>query len=410
MEIITLLALVLAILIGFKKDLNTGLVSILMAFVVGHFMLGLEGKEIVSGWPTDLFFILLGMTLLFGIAKANGTLILITKKISSLARGNTKLLPIIFFVLTGVIAGIGPGNIAAVALMSPIAMELTDSEDIPEILMATMIISGSLAGALSPLAPTGIIAINLAMEQGLEVTKSIFLSCISTSIIMGVLFYFAFGGHKLKKKNVIIRNIQNLNKEQKITSLIILLVIIGILVFKIDIGLIAFSGAVVLLLLGVVDEKDAIDEVPWGTLILVSGVAVLVNVVGIGGGIDFLSGFLARIMGEKTATSIMAITAGLMSAVSSASGVVLPTLIPTIPKISMEIGGTMNEIALVSAIVVGAHTVTFSPLSTLGAIALSSSTEKTDKQKFFGQLLAVGLLSVLLAGILGLLGLYNIWS
>lgn len=410
MEIITLLALVLAILIGFKKDLNTGLVSILMAFVVGHFMLGLEGKEIVSGWPTDLFFILLGMTLLFGIAKANGTLILITKKISSLARGNTKLLPIIFFVLTGVIAGIGPGNIAAVALMSPIAMELTDSEDIPEILMATMIISGSLAGALSPLAPTGIIAINLAMEQGLEVTKSIFLSCISTSIIMGVLFYFVFEGHKLKKKNVIIRNIQNLNKEQKITSLIILLVIIGILVFKIDIGLIAFSGAVVLLLLGVVDEKDAIDEVPWGTLILVSGVAVLVNVVGIGGGIDFLSGFLARIMGEKTATSIMAITAGLMSAVSSASGVVLPTLIPTIPKISMEIGGTMNEIALVSAIVVGAHTVTFSPLSTLGAIALSSSTEKTDKQKFFGQLLAVGLLSVLLAGILGLLGLYNIWS
>lgn len=376
MEIITLLALVLAILIGFKKDLNTGLVSILMAFIVGYFMLGLEGKEIVSGWPTNLFFILLGMTLLFGIAKANGTLVLITKKISSLARGNTKFLPIIFFVLTGVIAGIGPGNIAAVALMSPIAMELTDSEDIPEILMATMIISGSLAGALSPLAPTGIIAINLAMEQGLEVTKNIFLSCIFASIIMGILFYFVFGGHKLKKKNVIIHNTQKFNKEQKITFFVILLVIIGILVFKIDIGLIAFSGAVVLLLLRVVDEKDAINEVPWGTLILISGVAVLVNVVEIGGGIDFLSGFLAKIMSEKTATAIMAITAGLMSAVSSASGVVLPTLIPTIPKISMEIGGTISEIALISAICVGAHTVTFSPLSTLGAIALSSSTEE----------------------------------
>ena len=410
MEIVTLLALVLAIIIGFRKQINTGLVSILMAFIVGHFMLGLDGKEIVSGWPTNLFFILLGMTLLFGMAKANGTLTLITKKISSLAKGNTKLLPIIFFALTGVIAGIGPGNIAAVALMAPIAMELTDSEDIPEILMATMIISGSLAGALSPLAPTGIIAINLAAEQGLEVSKSIFLSCISTSVIMGGLFYFIFGGHKLQNKNSKIHNIQTFNREQKITSLIILLVIIGIWVYKMDIGLIAFSGAVILLLLGVVDEKAAIIEVPWSTLILVSGVAVLVNVVGIGGGIDFLSGFLAKIMNEKTATSIMAITAGLMSAVSSASGVVLPTLIPTIPKIATGIGGNISEIALVSAIVVGAHTVTFSPLSTLGAIALSSSTERIDKQKFFGQLLVVGLLSVLLAGVLGFLGLYNIWS
>lgn len=227
---------------------------------------------------------------------------------------------------------------------------------------------------------------------------------------MGGLFYFIFGGHKLQNKNSKIHNIQTFNREQKITSLIILLVIIGILVYKMDIGLIAFSGAVILLLLGVVDEKAAIIEVPWSTLILVSGVAVLVNVVGIGGGIDFLSGFLAKIMNEKTATSIMAITAGLMSAVSSASGVVLPTLIPTIPKIATGIGGNISEIALVSAIVVGAHTVTFSPLSTLGAIALSSSTERIDKQKFFGQLLVVGLLSVLLAGVLGFLGLYNIWS
>lgn len=409
MEIITLAALVLAIFIGFRKQINTGLVSILIAFIVGYFMLGLEGKEIIAGWPTNLFFILLGMTLLFGMAKANGTLILITKKISGLAKGNTKLLPIIFFALTGIIAGIGPGNIAAVALMSPIAMELTDTEDIPDILMATMIISGSLAGALSPLAPTGIIAINLAAEQGLEVTKSIFLSCISTSIIMGVMFYFLFGGHRLENKTLKFKKFEKFNKDQTITAIVILLAIMGILVFKIDIGLMAFSGAITLLLLGVVDEKEALTEVPWSTLILISGVAVLVNVVEIGGGIDFLSGFLVKIMTEKSATSVMAITAGLMSAVSSASGVVLPTLLPTIPKIVTEVGGNISAIALVSSVVVGAHTVTFSPLSTLGAIALSASTEKTDEQKFFGQLLLVGFLSVLFAGVLGLIGLYNIW-
>ena len=118
-----------------------------------------------------------------------------------------------------------------------------------------------------------------------------------------------------------------------------------------------------------------------------------------------LSTILASIMTERTAPGILAITSGFMSAVSSASGVVMPTLIPTIPNIVSEIGG--SPYALMAGLVVGAHMVTFSPLSTLGALTLESATDRTDKQKLFTQLIIVGLASVLIAGIYGFLGLYK---
>ena len=408
MEIITLIALVIAIFIGFKKDINTGIVSIFFAFVVGTFMLGLKGKEIIAGWPTSLFFILLGMTFLFSIADVNGTLELISRKVAGLAKGNTKLLPIIFFIMSAIIAAPGPGPVVTTALMAPIAMALAKDEDIPEILMATTVVSGSIAGGLSPLAATGIIANSLALGQGLDTSRTVFLTTLLVAIIMGGLFYFIFGGYKLERKNGFNGNTEKLNSDQKKTLIVILAVIIGILFFKWDIGLTAFSGAAVLLLLNVADEKKAISAVPWSTLLLVSGVAMLVNVITIAGGIDALSNFLAGIMTEKTAAAIMAVIAGLLSSVSSASGVVLPTLIPTVPKIVEQVGGA-NPYALIAAIVVGAHMVTFSPLSTLGALTLASSNSEKDKQKLFGQLLAVGLSSVAFGGILGLLGIYNIF-
>lgn len=409
MEVITLLSLVLAIFIGFKKNINTGLVSIFFAFLVGVFLLKLSAKEIISGWPTNLFFILLGMTFLFSIASVNGTLELISRKLSSFARGNTKLLPIIFFIVTAVIAAPGPGPIVATALMAPIGMALAKEEDIPEILMATMIVSGAIAGGLSPIAATGIITNTLAQEQGLNTGKTVFLTTALVGVIMAILFYIIFGGYKLKQKGKKEGVDLKFNSDQKKTFIVILLVIVGILFFDLDIGLTAFSGAVVLLLMGVAKQDKALAAVPWSTLILVAGVAILVNVINIAGGIEALSNFLSSIMSERTASAIIAIIAGLMSAVSSASGVVIPTLVPAVPNIVNQVSGSVSPYALVAAIAVGAHMVTFSPLSTLGALTLASSKNEENKQKLFTQLLAVGLSSVVFAGILGLLGLYNIF-
>jgi len=92
-----------------------------------------------------------------------------------------------------------------------------------------------------------------------------------------------------------------------------------------------------------------------------------------------------------------------MSTFSSASGVVMPTLIPTVPGLVSRIAGVSPE-SLVSAIVMGAHAVTNSPLSTLGALAIAAAPDTINKEKFFTQLLAVGIGGVLFVGFIMYIG------
>ena len=55
-------------------------------------------KVVTSNWPMSVFFIVLATTFLFGIATLNGTTQALSKNIVCLARGNAKILPLIFFV------------------------------------------------------------------------------------------------------------------------------------------------------------------------------------------------------------------------------------------------------------------------------------------------------------------------
>ena len=78
--LISLLTLVVAIFIGFKRGVNTGIVSIAFAFILGFFVMeevgdpavlmplsskAAKAATLIKGWPSSLFFMLLGMTLLF---------------------------------------------------------------------------------------------------------------------------------------------------------------------------------------------------------------------------------------------------------------------------------------------------------------------------------------------------------
>ena len=72
------------------------------------------------------------------------------------------------------------------------------------------------------------------------------------------------------------------------------------------------------MILKVGEQKKALSTVPWGTLILICGVGVLMNIVDQVGGIALLSNGLLSIMGEKTARPILAGTAGLLSLFSLA--------------------------------------------------------------------------------------------
>ncbi len=398
-------AIIAAIAIGYFWRVNIGMVSIAFAFFIGHFLVGMPPQEIVTGWPLNLFFMLLAMTFLFGIARVNGTLGLIARKVVRATGGRRKLIPPAFFVMSGVLAALGAGNIAICALVLPIAMTLSSKQHISPLLMATMVIAGANAGGLSPIAPTGIIGVTLSEEIGLEnIGLNIFYKQVIGQALLATLIYFFLKGHRLENcPSGPEEESEPFTRTHKITVMVFLLVVSAILFGRWDIGLTAFSGAVILLLLRASDEKSALDTVPWSTIILVCGVGMLVRVAESAGGIEIMAHLLNTFMNEKTAGPIMAVIGGILSIVSSASGVVMPTLIPAVPEIVSEIGGDATRI--ISAIILGAHLVTNSPISTLGALAVASAGEGIDRERLFKNLLLFALVGLLYAALIVYVGI-----
>jgi len=105
--------------------------------------------------------------------------------------------------------------------------------------------------------------------------------------------------------------------------------IIAVIMLKVNVGLMAFAVGTILVLLGAGDEKKAISKIPWNVILLVLGVGVLMNIVSLSGGITLMAEGMTKIMTPRTAPSIMAVSASVMSFFSSGLGVVFPTLIPT---------------------------------------------------------------------------------
>ena len=68
-EIISLLSILVAIIIGFTKNINVGLIALVFAFFLGTYLGNLEANVLIGYWPMNLFFTTFGITLLFSVAK-----------------------------------------------------------------------------------------------------------------------------------------------------------------------------------------------------------------------------------------------------------------------------------------------------------------------------------------------------
>ena len=160
--------------------------------------------------------------------------------------------------------------------------------------------------------------------------------------------------------------------------------------FKVDLGLGAFLVGSILSLLKAVDEPKAIKNMPWGTILMVTGVTVLVNLMSDVGGMDLFARLISAMSTKGTVTLVAGFWAGLVSAYASTTGVILPAFLPMAPVLLKQVGGT-DLLALVSSIIVCGFIVDLSPLSTTGAVFISNAGPQADKRKLFRDMLVWGL-------------------
>jgi hypothetical protein len=118
-------------------------------------------------------------------------------------------------------------------------------------------------------------------------------------------------------------------------------------------------------------------------------------------------------MNPTTATGIMGLTAGMMSWFSSTSGVVMPTLIPTVTDVATNVGG-VSVVALISAITNTASAAGMSPISTGGSMGLSAYSQianptEEERSKLFIELFMVSIGGVITIALLGMTGIYTLF-
>ena len=410
---ISLGALVVAIVVSCTIRLHVGFLAISLAWVVGVYVAEMSAREVMGGFPTRLFLTLAGVTLLFSQAQLNGTLDRVAYRAVKYARGNVGVMPMMFFLLAFGLASIGPGNIAATALVAPMAMAVSWQVGIPPFLMSIMVGMGASAGSLSPIAPTGVI-VNGVMDQiGLGgFALHTYLNNMMAHTIVVFVAYFAFGGVRLLRRRhegaVMVptggdnstsggdgAGSMEFDRTHLTTLAMIASLILGVIFLDVDVGLGAFAGAVLLSLLKAGDEMEAVKIMPWRVIMMVCGVTVLISVLDATGGLDLFTDILAR-ASAVAPTFIIAASTGVISLYSSTSGVVLPAFLPTVPGLVEQLG--VEPLALASAMNVGGHLVDVSPLSTLGALCMAAAHPSVDSRDLFNKLMIWGLSMTVVGG------------
>ncbi len=412
LPIISLVVLAVVVAIGFIKKINLGFFALGAAFVLGT-VGGMKASQITAGFSSSMFVTLVGVTFMFGMASQNGTLELFSKKVVALVGKHTVLIPILMFVLSAFISAIGPGHIAAGILMTTFAMYLAFEMDINPMATSLYAKLGANAGCASTLSITGILAAQLSNPMGYSgFGLHLFLSTLLSGFVFTLVVYILYKGYAVKADNPLKwSEIPKFNREQRITVAVIVVVVICCIGFKLDTGLFAFLAASVLILTGCADEKKAIKGIPWGTLVFICGVGALVNVINKLGGIKLVSDYLSTLMTTNTAVPIMSATSGILSWVSSTTGVVMPALLPIADNVAKTFG--VSYVELMSGIVATSFAAAISPLSTGGAIIMSSysaSKETTTEEmnNMFKTLFLLSVANVLINVLMSWLGVFNL--
>lgn len=412
MALLSLLFLLLAILLGFVRKMNTGLLCIAFALVLGR-MSGISDAAIMKGFNASLFIMLLGVTYLFSMAQINGSLDLLAQKVIALAGRRVYLIPVIIYIFSIVLAALGPGSVPTMAIMMVFSMSLAAEMKISPVLLSTLTVLGACAGGLSPLAATGIIGANLCAEFGLTGIENDFLiNGVFSFSVYAVIVYIALGGYKLRvAEGAQNKTIPAFNKKQLLTIAGIVVMVLLVMLLHINVGLVSFAVAAALSFLRVSDEAKAIKHIPWNTLLLITGVGVLMQLIIDLGGINVLSAALVSIMSAKSAAAVMGLTSGIMSWFSSSSGVVMPTLLPTVPHIAQQLGG-VNELELASSITTISHVAAISPLSTGGALALAAyasaaNANQKQQQNLFMKMFGVSAMGVSVLCVFSYFGMFH---
>jgi di/tricarboxylate transporter len=426
MEIVSVVVLVLLFVLATTLPISLGTLAFVAAFGVGTLVVGLSVDEIVlgvpgdgeitGGFPGDLFVLLVGLTYLFALAQANGTVDLVVGWSMRLVRGWLPAVPWVFFALTAALSAIGA--LFAVAIVAPLAMPCARRYRIDPLLMGMMVVHGALAGAFSPITVYGAFVTETMIDSGLPSNPLVlFLTPLVINVLAAVAVFVLLGGRRLAGQRVEVavpaatdgpgaatapeapvteEQGTRVGVEQVVTLVGLAVLAVGSVAFEVDIGFLALTIAVVLRLLAP-RRPDVVDKISWSTVLLICGVITYVGVLQAAGTIEWASAGITAIGAPLIAALLLCYLGGVLSAFASSVGI-LGVAIPLAVPFLLE--GDVSPIGMVAALAVATTIVDVSPFSTNGALILANAPDDVDRDRFSRRMLGYAGVVVLVGPLL----------
>ncbi|MFF8776183.1 SLC13 family permease [Streptomyces sp. NPDC015140] len=436
-ELVSILVLVVVFVIATTRSVNMGALAFAAAFGVGTLVADLDADGIFAGFPGDLFVVLVGVTYLFAIARANGTTDWLVHAAVRLVGGRVALIPWVMFALTGALTAIGAVSPAAVAIVAPIALSFATRYAISPLLMGTMVVHGAQAGGFSPISIYGSIVNGIVEREGLPGSEvGLFLASLIANLLIASVLFAVLGGRKLWARGAVpvdgaagpagasgtgagggaekdpgkntgtgtagtaptavaVRPAQDsdgtggatrLTPARIATLVALVALVVAVLGFDLDAGLTAVSLAVVLSTAWPDDSRRAVGEIAWSTVLLICGVLTYVGVLEEMGTITWAGEGVGGIGVPLLAAVLLCYIGAIVSAFASSVGI-MGALIPlAVPFLAQ---GEIGAVGMVAALAVSATVVDVSPFSTNGALVLAAAPD-VDRDRFFRQLMVYG--------------------
>ncbi|WP_339531516.1 SLC13 family permease [Pseudomonas mucidolens] len=410
MSLLVVTAIVVAVALGYKTKINIGLFAIAFSYLIGCFGMGLSPSEVIGMWPLKIFFIIFSVCLFYSFATVNGTLEKLAEHLIYRCRSMPQLLPFAVFFTATAISAMGAGYYTVLAFMAPITLLLCERTGMSLIVGGMAANYGALSGANFVSSQSGIIFRGLMVNAGITENDAFLYAAgifVSTLVIpllvIGALVFLTGHGKAMKASAYVVNEPEPLNREQRMTlwltlamMVIVLAAPVAQLIFpgnatvsfinsKMDIGLVASLFSVIALLLKLGDERKAMASVPWGTLIMICGVGMLISVAIKAGTIGLLASWMGNSIPTIMVPIVFGVVAAFMSLFSSTLGVVTPALFPMVLPIASALG--LEPMVLFIAIVVGAQATSISPFSSGGSLILGSCPTEQSRSSLFAQLL-----------------------
>ncbi|TMV79412.1 SLC13 family permease, partial [Thioclava sp. BHET1] len=404
------LAIVVAIALGYATRINIGLFAIAFAYLIGSFLMGMKPAAIIQMWPLKIFFVIFSVCLFYSFAMVNGTLEKLAGHLLYRCRRAPWMLPYAIFLTATVIAGMGAGYYTVLAFMAPITLLICERTGMNLILGGMAVNYGALGGANFMSSQSGIIFRGLMTNAGISDNaafvnaSAIFFATFLLPVVVITAMLFVTGRYReITAAEGDIARPDPLDPRQRqtlwLTVALMAIVLaaplahlivpgshaIGYINSKIDIGLIASIFAVIALLLKLGDERQAIGMVPWTTLIMICGMGMLISVAIKAGTIDQLTQFISGTIPAPLVPLCFGAVAAVMSLFASTLGVVTPALFPLVPGLSEHLG--LSPMLMFTAIVVGAQATSISPFSSGGSLILGSAPQEAQRDQLFTRLL-----------------------